>query len=95
MSRSMTYENSWGNHIYRVGGEEIEDLKEVEIKGEKRRVSREIDTETVHDMGHSYEVASYRYYVTEDVHGAKVKIPLEQFIRCKKCGVTAVRYSHR
>lgn len=82
-AKKLAYKNDWGYHAYTIGGKNIESLKEVEINGKKYKVCANVNSEIVYDMGHSYEVASNRYYVKIPFAGVYVNVYLDDIVKAR------------
>jgi hypothetical protein len=87
----VTYRNEWEYHTYKAFGKELRSIKQVQISGKRYRVrSREV-TESYSDMGTSMTAESTQFYITVEIHGAKVELPLSTFARHEVCQVLVKR----
>lgn len=77
----VSYRNDWEYHAYTIRRKNIEELREVEIGSKKHKVFAVIDCATAYDMGHSYDVASARYYIKIPFAGVQARIYLDEIIK--------------
>ena len=68
---------NWEYHQYRVGKRDVEKLRTVQIGRTTYKVYHRLDCRHYSDHGHETDVASKRYYVRIDIHGASVPMFLD------------------
>lgn len=77
----LRYYNDWGYHLYSVGKTNIRKLQEVCIGKKKYKVKGRTDTESIYDMGHTYDVSSTKYYVPVKFFGVTIDLDLCELLR--------------
>ncbi len=71
-------DREWGCDLYFVGRRRVESLKEVQIGTKRYRVVSSSVSETIYDMGHTYEASSRHYYVVTKVFGLRMELDLNE-----------------
>ena len=80
MKNKLQYDEQYGYWSYCVNGEEIYDLKEVEINGNKYKVVEAHNAEVEYEMGHHSVVHSTKYHIKVPFEGTTVLVDLIQLI---------------
>lgn len=79
----LQYDEQYGYLSYYVDDEPIEDLKEVEINGNKYKIVSLDNTEVSYEMGRHDIVNSTRYYISMPFERTKVLVDLTQLLERK------------
>lgn len=80
MKNKLQYDEQYGYWSYYVNGEDVYDLKEVEIKGKKYKVVDAHNSEMSYEMGHKSVVNSTKYYIKIPFEGTSVLVDLIQLL---------------
>lgn len=80
MKNKLQYDEQYGYWSYYVNGEDVYDLKEVEIKGKKYKVIDVHNSEMSYEMGHRSVVNSTKYYIKIPFEGTSVLVDLIQLL---------------
>lgn len=80
MKNKLQYDEQYGYWSYYVNGEDVYDLKEVEIKGKKYKVTDVHNSEMSYEMGHQSVVNSTKYYIKIPFEGTSVLVDLIQLL---------------
>jgi hypothetical protein len=76
----LQYDEQYGYWSYYVDGENVYDLKEVEIKGKKYKVVDVHNSEMSYEMGRQSVVNSTKYYIKIPFEGTTVLVDLIQLL---------------
>lgn len=84
MKNKLQYDEQYGYWSYYVDGQEIHDLKEVEVNGKKYKVVEANNAEVSYEMGRHDIVNSTKYYIRVPFEGTTVLVDLVQLLDRKK-----------
>jgi len=80
MRSKLEYDEQYGYWSYYVDGEDIYDLKEVEINGNKYKVVKVDNAEVEYEMGHRSVVHSIKYHIKVPFEKTSVLVDLTQIL---------------
>lgn len=87
----LQWDEQYGYWSYTVDGEDIYDLKEVSINGNKYKVIAITNESVEYEMGRQSVARSTKYYIKVKVEG--VYVPVDLFDIMAKKAVTATKFS--
>lgn len=79
----LQYDEQYGYWSYYVDGQDVYDLKEVEINGTKYKVVEVDNSEVSYEMGRHDIVNSTKYHIVVPFEGTKVLVDLTQLLEHK------------
>lgn len=83
MKNKLQYDEQYGYWSYYVNGNEISDLKEVEVNGNKYKVVGADNSDVNYEMGRHEIVNSTKYYIRVPFEGTTVLVDLIQLLNRK------------